>query len=166
MENQNQVAIFSNEQFGEVRTLMVNNEPYFSLSDVCKVLDIKNSRDAKTRLNEAHVVTTDIGVQTGFKADGSPATQIVSMDFIGEANLYKLIFQSRKAEAQAFADWVTEERKEIIAELNAIKEKQRNAMLIKFGVVAFILLIVVNAIYSKVSDVDMSTIQTASWYQE
>lgn len=60
----------------------------------------------------------------------------------------------------------TKERKEIIAELNAIKEKQRNAMLIKLGVVAFILLIVVNAIYSKVSDVDMSTIQTASWYQE
>lgn len=60
----------------------------------------------------------------------------------------------------------TKERKEIIAELNAIKEKQRNAMLIKLGVVAFILLIVVNAIYSKVSDVNMSTIQTASWYQE
>lgn len=105
----NEITIFKNEQFGEVRTVLIDDEPYFSLSDVCKVLEIKNSRDAKTRLNEAHVVTTDIGVQTGFKADGSPATQIVSMDFIGEANLYKLVFQSRKPEAQKFADWVTEE---------------------------------------------------------
>lgn len=106
----NEITIFKNEQFGEVRTVLINDEPYFSLSDVCKVLEIKNSRDAKTRLNEAHVVTTDIGVQTGFKADGSPATQIVSMDFIGEANLYKLVFQSRKPEAQKFAEWTQKGR--------------------------------------------------------
>lgn len=72
---QNEVTVFRNEQFGEVRTVVVGNEPYFSLSDVCKVLEIKNSRDAKTRLNDAYVVTTDIGVQTGTKKDGTPAIQ-------------------------------------------------------------------------------------------
>lgn len=101
---ENQVAIFSNEQFGEVRTLMVNNEPYFSLSDVCKVLEIKNSRQAKTRLSTKGVITTDTLTNGG----------VQQMDFINEANLYKLIFQSRKAEAQAFADWVTEALKQYI----------------------------------------------------
>lgn len=96
----NEIAIFKNEQFGEVRTVLINDEPYFSLSDVCKVLEIKNSRDAKTRLNLNGVGSTDIIDNMG---------RHQQMDFINEANLYKLVFQSRKPEAQKFADWVTEE---------------------------------------------------------
>lgn len=96
----NEITIFKNEQFGEVRTVLINDEPYFSLSDVCKVLEIKNSRDAKTRLNLNGVGSTDIIDNMG---------RHQQMDFINEANLYKLVFQSRKPEAQKFADWVTEE---------------------------------------------------------
>lgn len=105
----NELQIFKNNEFGEVRTKVINNEPYFSLTDICRILEINNPRMAKTRLNGDGVSTTDIGVVTGKKADGSDAIQNVKMNFINESNLYKLIFQSRKAEAEKFADWVTSE---------------------------------------------------------
>lgn len=105
----NDLQIFKNNEFGEVRTKVINNEPYFSLTDICRILEINNPRMAKTRLNGDGVSTTDIGVVTGKKADGSDAIQNVKMNFINESNLYKLIFQSRKPEAEKFSDWVTSE---------------------------------------------------------
>lgn len=104
----NKLEIFENNEF-EIRTTTINNEPYFSLSDICNVLDIKNSRDAKSRLNPNGVGSTDVGVVTGIKADGSKAVQNVIMTFINESNLYKLAFQSRKPQAERFTDWVTSE---------------------------------------------------------
>lgn len=95
----NDLQIFKNSEFGEIRTKMVGSEPYFMLSDVCRVLEIKNSRDSKNRLNEKGVATTDILTNGG--------TQ--KADFINESNLYKLVFQSRKPQAEKFSDWVTSE---------------------------------------------------------
>lgn len=95
-----ELQIFKNSEFGEVRTKMISNEPYFMLSDVCRVLEIKNSRDAKSRLNEYGVGTTDIIDSLG---------RIQKADFINESNLYKLVFQSRKPQAEKFSDWVTSE---------------------------------------------------------
>lgn len=103
------LQIFKNENFGEMRTTEINNIPYLCLADVCKILDIKNVSDCKTRLNQDGVVTTEVGVQTGFKKDGTPAIQKVNMTFINESNLYKVIFQSRKPEAEKFTEWVTGE---------------------------------------------------------
>ena len=96
----NELQIFKNNEFGEIRTKMISNEPYFMLSDVCRVLEIKNSRDAKSRLNEYGVGTTDIIDSLG---------RIQKADFINESNLYKLVFQSRKPQAEKFSDWVTSE---------------------------------------------------------
>lgn len=93
------LEIFRNESFGDVRTTIRNGEPWFCLSDVCRVLTIKNSRDAKKRLNINCVVTTDTPTNGGMQA----------LDFISESNLYKLAFKSRKPEAEKFADWVTSE---------------------------------------------------------
>lgn len=93
------LKIFDNEEFGQVRTSIIDDEPYFSLNDVCRILDIKNSRQAKTRLSDKGVITNDILTNGG--------TQ--KADFINESNLYKLVFQSRKPEAERFADWVTSE---------------------------------------------------------
>lgn len=95
----NELQIFKNNEFGEIRTKMISNEPYFMLSDVCRVLEIKNSRDSKNRLNEKGVATTDILTNGG----------IQKADFINESNLYKLVFQSRKPQAEKFSDWVTSE---------------------------------------------------------
>lgn len=94
-----ELKIFDNEEFGEVRTSIIDDEPYFALNDVCRILDIKNSRQAKTRLNDKGVITNDILTNGGTQR----------ADFINESNLYKLVFQSRKPEAERFADWVTSE---------------------------------------------------------
>lgn len=95
-----ELQIFKNEQFGEVRTAEVNQEVYFNLKDCCQVLEIKNHNDALKRLNKDGVVTTDL-------IDSLGRTQ--QANFINEANFYKLVFQSRKPEAEKFADWVTSE---------------------------------------------------------
>lgn len=94
------LKIFENNEFGEVRTTVIDDEPYFSLNDVCRILAIKNPRDAKSRLNIDGVGSTDGVDSLGRRTD---------VTMINESNLYKLIFQSRKPEAERFADWVTSE---------------------------------------------------------
>ncbi len=93
----NQLQVFKNNNFGEIRTTTINDEPYLMLNDVCKVLEIANPRNIKTRLNEKGVVTMD----TLTKGGKQQAT------FINESNLYKVIFQSRKPQAEKFTEWVT-----------------------------------------------------------
>lgn len=95
-----ELQIFKNSEFGEVRTKVINNEPYFSLNDICRILEINNPSQAKTRLNKDGVISNEV-------IDSMGRTQ--QANFINESNLYKLIFQSRKSEAERFADWVTSE---------------------------------------------------------
>lgn len=82
-----------------VRTVQLNNQPYFNLKDVCEILDLSNSRKVVERLNEKGVTTSDTLTNGG--------TQ--KMTYINESNLYKTIFQSRKEEAEQFTEWVTSE---------------------------------------------------------
>ena len=103
-----ELKIFNNNEF-EIRTAMVNNEPYFALNDVCKILELKNPSQAKSRLSTPGVISNEVGVVTGKKSDGTNAIQNVNMTFINESNLYKLAFQSRKPQAERFTDWVTSE---------------------------------------------------------
>lgn len=104
-----ELQIFNSEEFGEIRTITKDDEPMFCLADVCKALEISNVSQLKTRLKEDGVITNEVGVQTGVKADGTPAIQKVRMNFINESNLYKTIFQSRKESAERFTEWVTSE---------------------------------------------------------
>lgn len=97
--NMNDLQIFNNEEFGEVRTAVVNDEPMFCLADICRVLEIKNVSDCKSRLRQKGIVTTDTLTNGGKQ----------KMIFIDESNLYKTIFQSRKESAERFTDWVTGE---------------------------------------------------------
>lgn len=104
------IEIFRNDRFGEVRTIIdEKNEPWFCLSDVCKILGLGNPSQVKTTLKALGVISNEVGVQTGVKSDGTPAYQQVQMNFINEPNLYKCIFQSRKQEAEMFQDWIFEE---------------------------------------------------------
>ena len=95
-----EIQIFSNPVFGEIRVAGTADKPMFCLTDVCKSLDIKNVSDCKSRLNQRGVVITDTIDALGRK---QPTT------FINEGNLYKCIFQSRKSDAVQFQDWVTDE---------------------------------------------------------
>lgn len=93
----NSLKIFNNEEFGEIRTILVNKTPYICLADVCKILDIKNVSQCKERLNQKGICITDTLTAGGKQ----------QMIFINESNLYKVIFQSRKPEAEKFTEWVT-----------------------------------------------------------
>lgn len=94
-----ELQIFSNSEFGEIRTITKDNEPMFCLADVCKALEISNVGNVKQRLFEKGIHTADTLTKGG----------IQKMTFISEANLYKTIFQSRKESAERFTEWVTSE---------------------------------------------------------
>lgn len=83
----------------EVRVVTRDNAPWFVLADVCRVLEIGNSRDAASRLDddEKGVAITD----TPGGAQG--------MAVINESGLYSLTLTSRKPAAKAFKKWVTAE---------------------------------------------------------
>ena len=82
-----------------VRVVFKNGEPLFVAADVCRILEIGNSRDAAARLDddEKGVVLTD--------TPGGPQ----EMTAVNEPGLYHLILSSRKPEARAFKRWVTHE---------------------------------------------------------
>ena len=95
----NEMKLFENEEFGQIRTTIIDNEPMFCLADICRILEIKNVSDCKSRLMIKGVATADTLTNGG----------IQKMTFISEANLYKTIFQSRKESSERFSDWVTSE---------------------------------------------------------
>lgn len=96
----NEVQIFENEEFGAIRTVTIDNEPFFCMTDICKALEISNVSQAKTRLNQDGVISNEVIDNIGRKQNAN---------FINESNMYKLIFQSRKESAERFTDWVTGE---------------------------------------------------------
>lgn len=94
--------IFENEQFGQIRVVMRDGEPWFVAADVCKALEVDNSRQATSRLDEDEKFTTVIS------NDGA-ATGKSSMTFVNEPGLYSLVLSSRKPEAKTFRRWITHE---------------------------------------------------------
>lgn len=98
----NEIKIFSNPQFGEIRTLANDtNEPMFCAADVCKALGYANGRDAIAKhVSEDDVAKRDI-------IDSLGRTQAAS--FVNESGLYALIFGSKLDSAKAFKRWVTSE---------------------------------------------------------
>ena len=97
---EDQIQVFNNEQFGEVRTVLQDGEPWFVAVDVCRALEIANSRDAVSRLDadEKNTVVLTDGIR------GNPQKVIVN-----EPGLYALVLSSRKSEAKAFKRWITHE---------------------------------------------------------
>lgn len=95
----NELQIFNSEEFGDIRTVQLNNEPMFCLSDVCKALGLTQPSKVKDRLNEKGVSSIPTLTAGGEQ----------KLLYINESNLYKTIFQSRKESAERFTDWVTSE---------------------------------------------------------
>ncbi len=93
------LMVFRNEEFGEIRTVEKDGEPWFVAADVCRALELGNSRQAMTRLDddEKGVISTDtLGGE-----------QVMSV--VNEPGLYALVMGSRKPEAKAFKRWITHE---------------------------------------------------------
>lgn len=92
----NELQIFNNEEFGEVRTVVLNNEPMFCLIDICKALELSNSRIVADRLDEDERRKLDLPRQG-------------ETWFVTESGLYAVILRSDKPNAKKFRKWVTGE---------------------------------------------------------
>ena len=104
----NEMQIFRSPDFGEVRTVEENGAVLFCGSDVAKALGYAKPQNA---LN-AHcrgALKRGIGVQTGMRADGTPAMQEVEMLFIPEGDVYRLAARSKLPGADAFERWIFDE---------------------------------------------------------
>lgn len=95
----NEIKIFDNPQFGQIRTAGTPEEPLFCLADVCRVLDLQTSR-VKYRLEDGVISSNPI-------TDNLGRTQMAN--FVNEDGLYDVILDSRKPEARAFRKWITKD---------------------------------------------------------
>ena len=92
----NDLQIFNNEEFGEVRTAVINDEPMFCLIDICKALEMSNPTMVAQRLDDDERTKLDLGRQG-------------ETNFITESGLYAVILRSDKPNAKKFRKWVTSE---------------------------------------------------------
>lgn len=94
------VQLFKSADFGEIRTLIMDNEPWFVGRDVAEILGYSNSRDALAK----RVDEEDKGVA---KCDTLGGMQ--DLTIINESGLYSLILSSKLPNAKKFKHWVTSE---------------------------------------------------------
>lgn len=89
-----------NYQNQQVRTIVMNDEPWFVLIDLVKILDLSNSRMVKDRLDDDVSSTYPIPDSIG---------RLQETTIVNEDGLYDVILESRKPEARAFRKWITSE---------------------------------------------------------
>lgn len=97
----------------KIRFVWHENEWWAVARDVCDALSIKLVTRALSGLPAPGIHTVKIGVETGTKKDGTPAIQMVDVNIINEKNIYRLVFKSRKKEAEEFQEWVYSILKEL-----------------------------------------------------
>lgn len=95
----NELKLFCNEQFGEVRTVEIDGGVWFVAGDVCGCLALNDVGQAVSRLDEDEKLTRTLYV----------SGQNRNVWTINESGLYALVMTSRKTEAKAFRKWVTSE---------------------------------------------------------
>ena len=124
----NELQIFNSDEFGQIRTVIINEEPMFCLADVCKALEISHVTDVKNRLKQDGVGTAEVIDSLGRKQNAT---------FINESNLYKTIFQSRKESAERFTAWVTSEVLPTIRKTGSYQKPltQQEMMRIQLGMI-------------------------------
>ncbi len=96
----NELEIFKNDEFGEVRTLTIDGEPWFVGKDIATALGYKNTRQA---------ISTNVDIEDkGVHSVDTPSGK-QNMSIINESGLYALIFGSKLESANRFKHWVTSE---------------------------------------------------------
>jgi len=96
----NNIQVFNNEELGCIRTVMINDQPWFVGKDIAVALGYSNTRDALAK----RVDDEDKGVA---KCDTLGGTQELAV--INESGLYSLILSSKLPSAKKFKRWVTSE---------------------------------------------------------
>jgi anti-repressor protein len=92
----NELQIFNNPEFGQIRVIQKDNEPWFVGKDICDVLELTNPTVAIGRLDTDEVAKFNLGRQG-------------EANLVNEYGLYSLILGSRKPEAKKFKRWITHE---------------------------------------------------------
>lgn len=96
----NEIKIFENPDFGKVRTMEIDGEPYFVGKDVTEILGYTNASKAITD----HVDSDDKGITNCYTLGGNQ-----NLIIINESGLYSLILSSKLPKAKEFKRWVTSE---------------------------------------------------------
>ena len=104
----NELKIFENPDFGQVRVVNISGEPWFVGKDVAEILGYAEPTKA-IRTHCRRVSKMDIGVQTGVRADGTPIKQTVEMSIIPEGDIYRLVARSKLPQSEKFEMWVFDE---------------------------------------------------------
>lgn len=119
------LSIINHPDFGQVRNVVLNNEPWFVAKDICDVLGLTNSRKATSKIDDE---------EKGVTITDTPGGE-QKLTIVNESGLYSLIFQSRKPTAKVFKKWVTSEvlpsiRKYgyYVVPTNPASRKERNAI--------------------------------------
>lgn len=96
----NEITFYNNSEFGTLRQLSIENEPWFVGKDVAEALGYENTRDALKR----HVDDEDKGASQIATPSGTQ-----TMTIVNESGIYSLIFNSKLPKARKFKRWVTSE---------------------------------------------------------
>ena len=97
LETRNEIEIFNNENFGQIRTIVIDGNPWFVAKDVCDILGIANPTDALNKgLEDFERARFNLGRQG-------------EANIISESGFYTLVLRSRKPIAKPFRIWVTSE---------------------------------------------------------
>ena len=98
MENKNEIMLFKHDEFGEVRTLMIDGEPWFVGKDVATILGYKDTSDALKK---------HIDIEDKLSRRIADSGQNREMYVINESGLYSLVLSSKLPSAKKFKHWVT-----------------------------------------------------------
>lgn len=98
----NEIQIFNNPQFGEVRAVTIDNEPWFVGKDVAERLGYSNTRKAISDHVDSEDKTDGVTIRDPIGREQNPM-------FINESGLYSLVLSSKLPTAKAFKRWITSE---------------------------------------------------------
>lgn len=101
----NELQIFNSNEFGQIRTVTIENEPWFVGYDVADALGYKNQSDALAK----HVAEEDKQVLQKSQITTLAFVPNRGFTFINESGVYALIFGSKLESAKRFKHWVTSE---------------------------------------------------------
>ena len=97
----NEIKIFQNEQFGQIRIVVnENNEPLFCLLDLCNSLGLSNNRKVQSQLDDDVTLSYPILDNLGREQEAT---------FVTEAGMYTVILRSDSPKAKPMQKWVTNE---------------------------------------------------------
>ena len=118
--NSGELQNYVNEQFGEIRGMMIDGEPWFVGKDVATALGYKDTVNAlKSHVRDNH--------KKGWQIT-TPSRGIQTMTLIDEAGLYSLIMRSKLPAAEDFQEWVTSEVLPSIRKTGSYSNKPMSAL--------------------------------------